>query len=176
MKSIQHRSRRIAGTAAILCALLLPIIVLVRSVTAPDMSTDAVLLVSLCSTLLLACGMAIIRGARGRGARAQTNGEQPVQSSELGEIPDTGIAQQINNPNHTIRANASLLSAAWQEIGPILEEYHDENGDFLIAGMSYEEIRTLMPVYLENLLAASRRIETVVGSLPGGSSRGDGTR
>jgi hypothetical protein len=163
MKSIGHRPRHIAGNIAVLCALFIPITVLVSSVTEATVSADAILLVSICSFALLVFGMVLVRGAR------SMRSETPATTDSLA----AGIAQDINNPNHTIRANASLMSAVWLEIEPILKEYRHENGDFLIAGMSYEEICALMPVYLENLLAASRRIETVVGNLPDSPLEGD---
>ena len=98
-------------------------------------------------------------------------GRVPSESEKLAALCNlvASIAHRINNPNHTVHASASMMSAVWRDIEPILAEYYRENGDVFVAGMDYEEIRELMPIYLDNLLAASKKIKAVVGELGDGA-------
>jgi nitrogen-specific signal transduction histidine kinase len=68
---------------------------------------------------------------------------QAIRSARLASLGvlSAGIAHEINNPNHAILANASLLARIWQDAVPILEEYEQEQGDFLLAGLSFAQAR-----------------------------------
>lgn len=112
--------------------------------------------------VLIFTGVYFLRKNDGDDVRRQL--QQSDKLASLG-ILVSGVAHEINNPNHTIRSSGALMQEVWHEIGPILDEYRAENGDFSVAGMDHEQLRDLMPVYLNNLLTASRKIETIVGGL-----------
>jgi PAS domain S-box-containing protein len=76
-----------------------------------------------------------------------------------------GIGHEINNPNHTIMSNSALITEAWKSITPILEAYYEENGDFLMGGLSYKEMRQDMIKHLEGISGGALRIDTIVSEL-----------
>ena len=43
----------------------------------------------------------------------------------------SSVAHEINNPNNFIMLNTPLLSEAWEDAMPILDEYYEKNGDFV---------------------------------------------
>ncbi|MFA7382331.1 MAG: PAS domain S-box protein [Desulfurivibrionaceae bacterium] len=76
-----------------------------------------------------------------------------------------GVAHEINNPNSIGMLNASLLHKAWENAIPALDEYHRENGDFLLAGLPYSEMREQIPRLFLELEESARRIKNIVHDL-----------
>jgi PAS domain S-box-containing protein len=77
----------------------------------------------------------------------------------------SSVAHEINNPNNFIMLNAPLLLEAWEISKPILEEYYQKNGDFLIGGVPYTEMRENIPVLFSGILEGSKRIKQIVENL-----------
>jgi PAS domain S-box-containing protein len=77
----------------------------------------------------------------------------------------SGVAHEINNPNNFIMLNAPLLLEAWESSRPILEEYYEKNGDFLIGGMPYTEMRENIPVLFSGISDGSKRIKQIIEDL-----------
>ncbi|MBU0485966.1 MAG: PAS domain S-box protein [Proteobacteria bacterium] len=77
----------------------------------------------------------------------------------------SGVAHEINNPNSIALLNTPLLARSWESIRPVLEEYHQENGDFLVAGLEYSEMRNQIPILFQELEESGRRIKTIVQDL-----------
>ena len=77
----------------------------------------------------------------------------------------SGVAHEINNPNNFIMLNTPLLREAWESSQPILEEYYEKNGDFIIGGMNYTEMRENIPVLFSGILDGSKRIKQIVEDL-----------
>lgn len=77
----------------------------------------------------------------------------------------SGVAHEINNPNNWTLMNAPLLSETWKDILPILDAYHEQNGDFNVSGMPYPEIRKAVPRLLDGILEGSKRIMRIVDEL-----------
>ena len=76
-----------------------------------------------------------------------------------------GVAHEINNPNNLTMMNARAVAEAWGDAQPILEDYHHENGDFLIGGLPYAEMRQTVPDLIRDMHAGAQRIERIVNSL-----------
>lgn len=77
----------------------------------------------------------------------------------------SGVAHEINNPNSIAMLNTSMLCKAWESAKPILEEYYEENGDFLIAGLEYSEMRMQIPRLFIELEESAKRIKNIVHDL-----------
>ncbi|MDG4476260.1 two-component system sensor histidine kinase NtrB [Thiovibrio frasassiensis] len=77
----------------------------------------------------------------------------------------SGVAHEINNPNSIAMLNTSMLFKAWESAKPILDEYYQENGDFLIAGLQYSEMCEQIPRLFLELEESARRIKNIVHDL-----------
>ncbi|WP_461210832.1 PAS domain S-box protein [Desulfocurvus sp. DL9XJH121] len=80
-------------------------------------------------------------------------------------ILTSGIAHEINNPNTYILSSAQTLSDAWKEAKVVLDEYYEENGDFIIGGIPYSAMRETLPSLNDRILDGSRRIGRIIKEL-----------
>ena len=99
--------------------------------------------------------------------QAKLHQQQMMQASKMAALGVlvSGVAHEINNPNNFIMLNTPILREAWQSALPILEEYYTENGDFLMAGMKYSEMRQHMPQLLAGVAQGAERIKQIVANL-----------
>ncbi|MEN8134409.1 MAG: ATP-binding protein [Thermodesulfobacteriota bacterium] len=87
----------------------------------------------------------------------------------------SGMAHEINNPNSISLLNTPMLAKSWASVSPILERYYAENGDFLVAGLEYSEMKEQIPKLFKELEESSRRIRAIVKDLKD-YARQDNTR
>lgn len=93
--------------------------------------------------------------------------EQMMQASKMVALGTlvSSMAHEINNPNNFIMLNTPLLQEAWENSKPILEEYYEKHGDFIIGGMRYTEMRDNIPVLFSGIVDGSKRIKQIVEDL-----------
>jgi polar amino acid transport system substrate-binding protein len=61
--------------------------------------------------------------------------------------------------------NARMLADAWHDTLGILDAYQRERGDFLLAGLLYEEMRETLPALVQDMHDGALRIERIVEDL-----------
>ncbi len=84
--------------------------------------------------------------------------------SSLGMMVSS-IVHEINNPNNFVMFNTQLISEAWQDALNILNEYHQNNGEFFLGGLPYSEMHENIPRLLTGISEGCRRINNIVGNL-----------
>lgn len=98
---------------------------------------------------------------------AELRREQLIQADKMLSLGSlvAGVAHEINNPNNSIVMNVPLLQRAWKSIEPIMEAYKEERGDFIVGGLPYSEMRTLVPSLLDGIKGGAERIKNIVSGL-----------
>ncbi|CCK79255.1 PAS domain S-box protein [Desulfobacula toluolica] len=85
----------------------------------------------------------------------------------------SGVAHEINNPNHLIMLNTPILWEAWEDIVPVVEKYYHQNGDFSLAGVLYSEMRDEIPLLFAAIKEGAVRIQRIVQDLKDFSRQDD---
>jgi C4-dicarboxylate-specific signal transduction histidine kinase len=99
--------------------------------------------------------------------QARFHQEQMMQASKMVALGTlvSGVAHEVNNPNNFIMLNTPLLLEAWENGKPILDEYYEKNGDFLLGGMPYSEMRENIPILFSGILDGAKRIKQIIEDL-----------
>ncbi len=98
---------------------------------------------------------------------ARQQQEQMIQADRMVALGTlvAGVAHEINNPNNFIMLSAPVLQEAWESIAPILEEYHREHGDFIVAGAPWTEMRKDILSLFSAINSGAERISKIVKEL-----------
>ncbi len=99
--------------------------------------------------------------------QAKIHQQQLMQAGKMVALGTlvSSVAHEINNPNNFIMLNTPLLSEAWEGAMPILDEYYERHGDFVIGGMKYTEMRDSIPVLFSGISDGAKRIKQIVEDL-----------
>jgi PAS domain S-box-containing protein len=92
---------------------------------------------------------------------------QAIRNARLASLGvlSAGIAHEINNPNHAIMTNASLLTRIWQDALPILNDYEQEQGAFMLAGLRFAQARETIEQGMSDIGQNARRIQKIIDNL-----------
>ena len=75
------------------------------------------------------------------------------------------LAHVINNPNHALLLNTSLLRNVWSDVEPLLDALAGKEPDLWLAGVPWAEMREVVPKLLDESLGCARRISKVITAL-----------
>jgi polar amino acid transport system substrate-binding protein len=79
----------------------------------------------------------------------------------------SGVAHEINNPNHLIMLNAPLLRNAWSDVSGIVDQYAESHDALRVANLPWSEMREEIPQVIDEIDESSDRIRAIVAELRG---------
>ncbi|MFA6957036.1 MAG: PAS domain S-box protein [Thermoanaerobaculia bacterium] len=102
-------------------------------------------------------------------AAAERQREQLIRADKLISLGTlvSGVAHEINNPNHFIMLNAPLIQKAWDEIVPIVDAWAQTHPALRVGGLPWSEMRAEAHEIASDILAGADRINTIVSDLKG---------
>jgi PAS domain S-box-containing protein len=77
----------------------------------------------------------------------------------------SGVAHEVNNPNQLVLMNTQMLADTWGDALPILDAYVHTEGDFLLGGLPYTEMRDTIPLLIQDLHAGAQHVERIINDL-----------
>lgn len=112
-------------------------------------------------------GINVTREKRVAEERAQVKQEQLFQAAKMVALGTlvSGVAHEINNPITSIMLNAPNLGHIWKSILPILDQHHQQNGDFQLGATLYSRLRDRIPQMLDGISDDARRVRDIVADL-----------
>jgi len=89
---------------------------------------------------------------------------QANKMTSLGTLA-SGLAHEINNPNNFIMSNTQIMQHVWAGAVDILLDYYEQKGDFSLGGLSFSEVKEVVPKLLIDTIEGSRRIKSITENL-----------
>ena len=99
--------------------------------------------------------------------KARLRQEQLFRASKMVSLGTlvSGVAHEINNPVTSALLNTQTLRKVWDSVLPILDQRTQNDGDFKVGAMTYNEIRERMPMLLSHIEDGTRRVRDIVTDL-----------
>ena len=86
----------------------------------------------------------------------------------------SGVAHEINNPCSILTLNFPFIKEAFEDATDILDEHQASQGDFLVAGVSYQRFKHMLPEILDDMHIASNKVKGIVEDLKSFAVKGKG--
>jgi len=77
----------------------------------------------------------------------------------------SGIAHEINNPINFILANSQMILEIWNDAEKVFQDHFERHRDFFISGLSFTNIKEMVPRMLNGNIEGSIRISNIISSL-----------
>lgn len=112
----------------------------------------------------------IMRDITERRHLEETTRQQQLQLIQANKMTALGtlvssVAHEINNPNQLVLMNSRILAEAWDDALGILDDYRDRNGEFLLSGLPYSEMRQSISTLARDVHDGALRIDRIVDDL-----------
>jgi PAS domain S-box-containing protein len=112
----------------------------------------------------------IIRDLTAQKQLQETTRQQRLQLIQANKMTAlgtlvSGVAHEINNPNHVILMNSGVLAKAWDDAVDILDSYQRENGAFALGGLPYSEMRDSISTLVRDVHDGALRIRRIIDDL-----------
>jgi signal transduction histidine kinase len=92
---------------------------------------------------------------------------QLIQADKMASlgILVSGVAHEINNPNALILLNMPLVIDYYNDTRQIIDEYFQNNGDFMVAGLPYSRIQKKIESKLSDIQESAKKIKRIADDL-----------
>lgn len=99
---------------------------------------------------------------------------QNYKLASLGKLV-AGVAHEINNPNTFILGNLKIIKEAFEDIIPILDEYHENNPETKIARLNYNIFRDNITILIQDMQNGAIRMKKIVEGLRNFAKKDEGS-
>ncbi len=119
------------------------------------------------SVYIVRRGMIVEHEKKQAEEKAKQRQEQLFRAAKMVSLGTlvSGVAHEINNPVTSALLNTQTLRKVWSGVLPILDSRSQDEGDFRVGGMTYNEIRARMPLLLSHIEDGTRRVRDIVTDL-----------
>jgi signal transduction histidine kinase len=78
------------------------------------------------------------------------------------DLATSSISHEINNICNFMLNNLKITFQAWQDVFKLVKEYENENGEFLLGGISSSEVDRIIPQLMMSIIEGMNRISDIV--------------
>ena len=102
-----------------------------------------------------------------RTRELQLQQQQLIQADKMASlgILVSGIAHEINNPTGLLLYNLPVLKRIYKSTEEQLERRFEQEGDFMISGLRYSQVRDEIPLLIDEMFEGATRIKRIVEDL-----------
>ena len=115
----------------------------------------------------LVCGILDITEYEKAKAKARIHQEQLLLADKMKSLGVliSGVAHEINNPNHFININVSLLQKMWKDLKPLVHKKIETSPEFYLGNIPSSKLEESIDDLLFGIRDGSERIGRIIDSL-----------
>lgn len=93
--------------------------------------------------------------------------QQLIQADKMASLGVlvSGVAHEINNPTSLLQLNLPLVKEVFEDLEDILDQHQQRQGSFSAGGLSYSQLKSLLPPMLDDMIRGTHRITRIVSDL-----------